>query len=56
MTGRDQREGVAAAFLRGGLAGGALRVPKLEAMARAAGLQAASPVSNHIVEPAPIGR
>ena len=38
MTGRGQREGVAAEFLRDVLAGGALGVPKLEAMARTAGL------------------
>jgi hypothetical protein len=38
MTGRAQREGVAAEFLREALAGGALGVPKLEVMARAAGL------------------
>jgi hypothetical protein len=38
MTGRGQREGVAAEFLRDVLAGGPLGVPKLEAMARAAGL------------------
>jgi hypothetical protein len=34
----EQREGVAAEFLRDVLAGGALGVPKLEAMARTAGL------------------
>ena len=38
MTGRGQREGVAAEFLRDVLAGGPLGVPKLEAMARTAGL------------------
>ena len=38
MIGRGQREGVAAEFLRDVLAGGALGVPKLEAMARTAGL------------------
>jgi hypothetical protein len=38
MTGRAQREGVAAVFLRDALAGGALGVPKLEVMARASGL------------------
>jgi hypothetical protein len=38
MSGRADREGVAAEFLRDALAGGALGVPKLEAMARAAGL------------------
>jgi hypothetical protein len=38
MTGRGQREGVAAEFLRDVLAGRALGVPKLEAMARTAGL------------------
>ena len=38
MIGRGQREGVATEFLRDVLAGGALGVPKLEAMARTAGL------------------
>ena len=38
MTGRGQREGVVAEFLRDVLAGRALGVPKLEAMARTAGL------------------
>jgi hypothetical protein len=38
MIGRGQREGVAAEFLRDVLAGGPLGVPKLEAMARTAGL------------------
>jgi hypothetical protein len=36
MTGRGQREGVAAEFLRDVLAGGALGVTELEVMARAA--------------------
>jgi hypothetical protein len=38
MTGRGQREGVAAEFLRDVLAGGALGVTELEVMARAAKL------------------
>ena len=38
MTDRPQAAGLVAEFLRDALAGGALGVPKLEVMARAAGL------------------
>jgi hypothetical protein len=38
MTNRPQAAGLVAEFLRDALEGGALRVPKLEVMARAAGL------------------
>jgi hypothetical protein len=38
MTNRPRASGLVAEFLRDALAGGALGVPKLEVMARAAGL------------------
>jgi hypothetical protein len=56
MIGRGQREGVAAEFLRDVLAGGPLGVPKLEAMARTAGLLGEGQRITHANIPSVAGR